>query len=255
MELNILGVQVTAIGQNATLQWITDSINTATSSYLCLCNVHTIMCAYRDPILRRKINQAALVLPDGMPLVWIGKWTGHYEIERVYGPELMLSVCENLPGLRHYFYGGETGVPEKLADSLKRHFPSIILAGCHSPPFRELTQIEQEKDIARIRETQPDIVWVGLGTPRQDHWVADHCHQLPGTILIPVGAAFDFLTGRQPQAPQWMRNRGLEWFFRLTSEPGRLWRRYLIDNPIFVLLYILQVAGIRKPPSDGEMRR
>ena len=185
---------------------------------------------------------------DGMPLVWLGRWKSQAQVNRVYGPDLMLALCQLSieGGYSHYFYGGVAGVPELLAEKLQLHFPELKIAGSYSPPFRPLTAEEDAQIIERINRTSPDIVWVGLGTPKQDLWMATHRKQLAAPVLIGVGAAFDFHTGRVPQAPRWMQNAGLEWLFRLWQEPGRLGYRYLVYNPLFVTLVLLQTLSLRK---------
>jgi N-acetylglucosaminyldiphosphoundecaprenol N-acetyl-beta-D-mannosaminyltransferase len=183
-----------------------------------------------------------------MPLVWLSRLQGFHHVERVYGPDLMLALCERLAakGYRHFFYGGAEGVPEQLASVLQKRFPGLQVAGTFSPPFRSLTADEDDRIVQMINAAAPDIVWVGLSTPKQERWMAGHRERLTAPVLIGVGAAFDFLTGRKPQAPRWMQRAGLEWLFRLLTEPRRLWRRYLINNPLFVALVVLQALGVRR---------
>jgi N-acetylglucosaminyldiphosphoundecaprenol N-acetyl-beta-D-mannosaminyltransferase len=202
----------------------------------------------RDEALQRIHNAAGLVTPDGMPLVWLSHLKGFPHVERVYGPDLMLSLCEHSieRKYRHFFYGGAQGVPEQLAANLKKTFPGLSVAGAFSPPFRPLTPKEDAQIVQMITRVNPDIVWIGLSTPKQERWMAAHVGKLAGPVLIGVGAAFDFHTGRKKQAPRWMQRSGLEWFFRLMSEPRRLWKRYLINNPAFVVLILSQALRIRK---------
>jgi len=202
----------------------------------------------RDEELRRIHNRAGLVTPDGMPLVWLSRLQSFHHVERVYGPDLMLALCERsvAKGYRHFFYGGAEGVPEQLASVLQKRFPGLQVAGTFSPPFRPLTADEDDRIVQMINAAAPDIVWVGLSTPKQERWMAGHRERLTAPVLIGVGAAFDFLTGRKPQAPRWMQRAGLEWLFRLLTEPRRLWRRYLINNPLFVALVVLQALGVRR---------
>jgi N-acetylglucosaminyldiphosphoundecaprenol N-acetyl-beta-D-mannosaminyltransferase len=159
----------------------------------------------------------------------------------------MLALCERSVGrgYRHFFYGGAEGVPERLAASLQQRFPGLLVVGTYSPPFRPLTSEEDVQVVQMINEAAPDVVWVGLGSPKQDQWMAAHVGQLAAPVLIGVGAAFDFHAGRKKQAPLWMQRSGLEWLFRLLTEPRRLWRRYLISNPKFVFLVLAQVLGLR----------
>jgi len=189
-----------------------------------------------------------LVVPDGMPLVWLGRRRGHHLPRRVYGPDLMLEFCEKTAGrgYRHFFYGGEPDVPERLADSLKRRFPTMEVCGTFSPPFRSLGPEEDQEIVTMISRAAPDVLWVGLGTPKQERWMHEHRDKLHVPVLVSVGAAFDLLSGRRNQAPRWMREHGLEWLFRLLQEPRRLWRRYLIDGTRFVVylgLYSLRLKS------------
>lgn len=246
--MNILGVGISVVNQKLVLEIVQRWMNSNNSQYMSVCNVHTVMSCFRDPSLRRAVNGAGVVAPDGMPLVWIGRMQGHAQMGRVYGPDFMLALCRESqkPGYRHFFYGGVPGVPQALADELRRRYPDLQIAGFHSPPFRPLTSTEQQEDISRINATEPHVVWVGLGTPKQDRWVADHVGLIEGAVLIPVGAAFDFITGRLPQAPPWMRDSGLEWLYRFMTEPRRLWRRYLIDNSVFIFRLLEQALGLKR---------
>ena len=203
------------------------------------------MRSQKDEKLRQIHNQAGLVTPDGMPLVWLSRLNGFPWVERVYGPDLMLAVCERSlsKGYRHYFYGGLEGVPEKLAESLRRRFPKLQIVGVYSPPFRPLTKDEDECVIQKINQAKPDIVWVGLSTPKQEYWMHEHLHRITAPVMVGVGAAFDFHAGLKKQAPRWMQRSGLEWFFRLVTEPRRLWRRYLINNPWFLWLILSPGSG------------
>jgi N-acetylglucosaminyldiphosphoundecaprenol N-acetyl-beta-D-mannosaminyltransferase len=212
------------------------------------------MASQADSELRGIHNLAGLVTPDGMPLVWIGRLQGHRQMDRVYGPDLMLALCErSVPrGYRNYFYGGAASVPEQLAEGLQSRFPGLQVSGTYSPPFRPLTPDEDADVVTKINAAQSDIVWVGLGTPKQERWMAAHVGRIDAPVLLGVGAAFDFHTGRLPQAPNWMRRSGLEWCFRLLTEPKRLWRRYLSNNPRFVALVLLQGLGLRHYSLDGE---
>ena len=250
---NILGVGINAITMAQAIDQISTWIETGARQYISVCTVHTIMECRQDERVRRAVNQAGLATPDGMPLVWLSKWQSGLEVSRVYGPDLMLALCEHAAarGYRHYFYGGAQGVPELLAARLQSRFPGLKVAGCYAPPFRPLTAEEEAQIIARINQAAPDIVWVGLGTPKQDLWMAAHRPQLAAPVLIAVGAAFDFHTGRVAQAPRWMQRNGLEWLYRLLQEPRRLWYRYLIYNPLFVVLVIAQMLGLKRYTLTG----
>jgi len=252
-RVNILGVGVSAIAMPDALEIIESWISRRGHHYVCVANVHGIMESQHDEDLRRTYNVAGLVTPDGMPLVWVSRLRGYPNVRRVYGPDLMLSVCERSVSKQctHFLYGGEEGVAQKLRLRLEEQFPGLRIVGSHTPPFRKHTAREDEEVVREINDTKPDIVWVGLGTPKQEHWMAAHVDQLTAPVLIGVGAAFDFLAGTKRQAPVWMQKAGLEWSFRLLSEPRRLWRRYLLYNPQFTLLVLLQTLGI-KPYSGSE---
>jgi N-acetylglucosaminyldiphosphoundecaprenol N-acetyl-beta-D-mannosaminyltransferase len=211
--------------------------------YVCVTGVHGVMESQRDEALKDIHNASGLTTPDGMPVVWAGRAAGA-RISRVYGPDLMLALCSVAEerGWSHYFYGGRAGIPELLASRLRQRFPRLRVAGTHSPPFRPLTPKEDAELVDSINAAGPDILWVGLSTPKQERWMADHVGRLDAPVLIGVGAAFDIHAGTLPQAPRWMQRSGLEWFYRLIREPRRLWRRYLRNNPAF--LYRI----IRNPP-------
>jgi N-acetylglucosaminyldiphosphoundecaprenol N-acetyl-beta-D-mannosaminyltransferase len=245
-RVNILGVGVSPVNSTTALQRIEGWIEEGVSSYVCVTGVHGIMESQRNPAIREIHNQAGMVTPDGMPLVWISRLRGNKHVERVYGPDLMLALLERSRerGYRNFFYGGQDGIPELLISRFQERFPGLQVAGGYSPPFRSLTAVEDDEIVHRIRRSAPDIIWVGLSTPKQEIWMADHVSKLDSMVLIGVGAAFDFHAGVKPQAPRWMQRNGLEWLFRLLTEPGRLWRRYLINNPLFVLMILAQSLGI-----------
>jgi N-acetylglucosaminyldiphosphoundecaprenol N-acetyl-beta-D-mannosaminyltransferase len=242
---NILGVGVSAINPAQALQTIDGWIHRREQKYVCVTGVHGIMESQRDTKLKEIHNHAGLVTPDGMPLVWLSRLKGFRWVERVYGPDLMLAICEQslVKGYRHYFYGGAKDVAEKLVTRLTRQFSGLQIAGFWSPPFRPLTRDEDEELIQLMNGTQPDIVWVGLSTPKQEYWMHQHLGRVRAPVMIGVGAAFDFHAGVKRQAPRWMQKSGLEWSFRLLTEPRRLWRRYLINNPMFLWMVLLQALG------------
>lgn len=244
---DVLGVDVSAIDMDLALRTLDDWIEHGERSYVCITGVHGVMESQDDPELKRIHNEAGMVTPDGMPLVWFSRLQGRRHVERVYGPDLLLASCERsvARGYRHYFYGGNEGVPELLAERLCDRFPGLQVAGTYSPPFRPLTDEEDEEVVGRINATDPDIVWVGLSTPKQERWMAAHVGRIDAAALIGVGAAFDFHAGLKAQAPRWMQRSGLEWFFRLLTEPRRLWKRYLKNNPRFIVLATAQLLGAR----------
>jgi N-acetylglucosaminyldiphosphoundecaprenol N-acetyl-beta-D-mannosaminyltransferase len=207
--------------------------------YVNVCTTGTVLECHDDARLAEIVNGAGMATPDGMPLVWLGRAKG-FEMERVYGPDLMVRVIEHgqSAGLRHFFYGATHQTLERLVERLTRRFPGLVVASAYAPPFRALNDDEITCIASTINEARPDVVWVGLGTPKQDFWVAQFRPLLEAPVLIAVGAAFDFHAGTVRQAPRWMMGIGLEWFFRLLMEPRRLWRRYLIGNARFVCLLL-----------------
>ncbi len=250
-RVNVLGVGISAIDMGSTVALVRHWIDNHESRYVCVRDVHGVVACQRDDELRTIHNRADLVTPDGMPLVWLAR-REYPHVERVYGPDLMLELCRESirPGWRHFFYGGAEGVPERLAEGLGRRFPGLQVADTLSPPFRPLTTAEDEEITKRIRESQAQIVWVGLSTPKQEYWMASHVNRLGPSILIGVGAAFDFHSGRKRQAPRWIQRSGFEWLFRLASEPRRLGARYLLNNPSFLALLLLKRLGLKRYSLD-----
>ncbi len=234
----VLGVRIDALQIQDVIsqmeQWITQR---DACRFIAVTNVHVVMEAQHDLSFRRILGTADLCVPDGMPLVWLGQFRGYPLKERVYGPDLLLRFCgdTNSKCVRHFFYGGAAGVPEALASALRSRFPMLVIAGTYSPPFRPLTPEEDASVVAMINRTEADVLWVGLGCPKQERWMYEHRDKLNVPVLVGIGQAFDIHAGRLKQAPIWMRERGLEWLFRLASEPRRLWRRYLILNTKFIV--------------------
>jgi exopolysaccharide biosynthesis WecB/TagA/CpsF family protein len=255
ISFEVLGVRVHAAQlQNAVARmekWIHDRDRCHT---IAPTSMHGIVEAQHDPSFKEILNSTDVVAPDGMPLVWLGRRRGHPLPRRVYGPDLMLDFCEKTAGrgYRHFFYGGEPGVPERLAESLKRRFPSLEVCGTFSPPFRPLHPEEDKEIVSMISRAAPDVLWVGLGTPKQERWMHEHRDQLHVPVLVSVGAAFDILSGQRNQAPRLMREHGLEWLFRLVQEPRRLWRRYLVYGAQFIAY--LSLESLRLKDSGGGQR-
>jgi N-acetylglucosaminyldiphosphoundecaprenol N-acetyl-beta-D-mannosaminyltransferase len=232
---------------------ISSWVATGERTYVCVSGVHGIMESQKDSALRDIHNASGLTVPDGMPLVWLGRRAGATWMDRVYGPDLLLKVLETGldAGWRHYFYGGASGVPDELVDRLATRYPGLQSVGVWSPPFRELTEVEIREVAERINGAQPDVVWVGLSTPKQEKWMARIRPLLAAPVLVGVGAAFDMHSGRLKQAPRWMQERGLEWLYRLLREPRRLWRRYLSNNPRFMWAVAWhRPALVREPPAN-----
>ncbi|MFS0738646.1 WecB/TagA/CpsF family glycosyltransferase [Sphingomonas sp. 1P06PA] len=206
------------------------------AQFICVRDVHGVMLAQDDDGLMDIHRQAGMVLPDGMPLVGLARWRGHSHVARTCGPDFVDALCAGgiATGLRHYFFGGKPGVAEAMAAALADRHPGLVVAGTSTPPFRTLSMEEDGAATQQIIDAKPDIVWIGLSTPKQEYWMRDHVDRIPGATLIGVGAAFDFHTGAVSRAPRWMQRSGLEWLHRLVSEPRRLWRRYLVLAPRFV---------------------
>ncbi len=237
-KINIFGVRVDAINLTLACQYLEDRIKRRQKTYVCIAPVATIVDCQKDAKYREIVNNAGMVTPDGMPVVWMGKLKGSRTIQRTYGPDVMRDFCQlsQQKGYRHYFYGGTESTLDKLKINLKAQFSNLGVAGFFSPPMRNSGEQEEQKILNQINRTKPDILWVGLGSPKQDYWMVNHRDELDVPVMIGVGAAFDFLAGTKPQAPVWMRRSGLEWIFRLCTEPKRLWKRYLVGNTIFMCL-------------------
>lgn len=205
------------------------------------------MAAQDDPAVMDALRGADMVTADGMPLVWLQRAEGFHDAGRVYGPDLLLALCEltATEDARHYFLGGEPGVAEKLAAALRAKFPDITISGYSAPSVSGTVETADPDLIERINAARADVVWVGLGAPKQDLWMCRYRPHLDASLLIGVGAAFDFIAGTKRQAPRWMRSVGLEWLFRLLNEPGRLWRRYLIYNSRFVYAIFRDHTGLK----------
>jgi len=247
-RVNVLGVGVSVLNLQTALAAIADAVQQKRKGYICVTGVHGVMEAQNDENFRAILNQAFLCTPDGMPMVWMGKIHGHSEMRRVYGPDLMLEVCawSEKNQCRHFFFGGADGVADKLAEKLKARFPKMQIVGTFTPPFRPLNPAEKKELREKIRAARPDILWVGLSTPKQEKFMAEFSPTLEATLTIGVGAAFDFHSGRIKQAPRWMQRSGLEWFYRLCTEPRRLARRYFRNNPLFVAKIAGQLCGLKK---------
>ena len=212
------------------------------SVYIVAANVHVVMMGYWQSAYQKIINNAALVTPDGMPLVWGLKLLGAKEATRVYGPDLMIALCDRCSRVKIpiYLYGGTTNMLEQLISNLQSKFPELMIAGSYSPPFRSLTPEEEAEDRERINKSGAKIVFVGLGCPKQEEWMSRQQGKLDA-VMVGVVAAFSFHSGEVSQAPRWMMGAGLEWLYRFIQEPGRLWQRYLVNNPTFVVLFGLQL--------------
>jgi N-acetylglucosaminyldiphosphoundecaprenol N-acetyl-beta-D-mannosaminyltransferase len=242
----VLGTRVSATQIPEVVSQIREWIEQKRSGcYITVTGMHGIMESRHDSCFKAILEKADLVVPDGMPLVWLGRLRGHPLKRRVYGPELMETFCrETGAQYRHFLYGGASEVPDLVAAKLRRLYGTRV-TGTYSPPFRPLTESEEQQVATLVRAAAPDVLWVGLSTPKQERWMAEHLSALNVPVMIGVGAAFDFLIGRVAQAPPWMQEHGLEWFFRLVHEPRRLWRRYLIYGSAFLWNVTLEMLGIK----------
>ena len=238
---------ISAINLDLAEAAVAQALERKAKGYVCVTGVHGVSEAQHDPAFRAILNHSFLTTPDGMPTVWMGRWQGFRQMQRVYGPDLMLRLCEftRQRGFTHFFYGGAPGVAEALKARLELRFPGLKVVGTYTPPFRPLTREEEDELARRVRELKPDIFWVGLSTPKQEKFMAQHWQKLDATLFFGVGAAFDFLAGTMRQAPRWMQRNGLEWLFRLACDPGRLWKRYLKNNPLFLFRAACQLAHLR----------
>lgn len=243
----VLGVRVNAVQIPQVIDWMEYCIHDrGRARYVAVTGMHGVTESHQNPEFRSILKDADLVVPDGMPLVWLGRLRGFSHLERrVYGPELMETFCrETGAKYRHFFYGGAPGIADRLAQvEQERH--GIRIAGTYCPPFRPLTAEEDKAVIAMINEAAPDVVWVGLSTPKQERWMYEYRNRLNVPLLLGVGAAFDLNSGHLKQAPEWMREHGLEWLFRLMAEPKRLWRRYLVQGSRFVWNVLLELTALR----------
>lgn len=232
---NVLGTKFNLVSYEDVLTTIAGWREDGERHYITITPPHTVLLCHRDPKLKQATDRAALTLPDGVGIILAAKLLRYPNRGRVSGPTLMLRLCDwgRTHGLRHFFYGGLPGVAEALRDRLIDRFPGFRVVGTCGPPFRELTGTEDAAAVKQINDCQPDVVWVGLGSPKQEKWMAQHVERVQAAALIGVGAAFDFHSGRVKWAPQWMRKAGIEWAYRLSKEPGRMWRRN-VDSVVFM---------------------
>jgi N-acetylglucosaminyldiphosphoundecaprenol N-acetyl-beta-D-mannosaminyltransferase len=247
--VDVVGVPVALTDYAHTLDWIDAMIARRQQGYVCVCNVHTLMASAEDPALRRTLLDSSLNVPDGQPLVWAINALGHSLPSRVYGPELMSRACARASAAktRFYLYGGRNdGALEQLTLNLRRRYPGVRIVGGYSPPHRPLTPQERVEVVQDINRSGADVVWVGIGVPKQEKWMASMRAELEAPVLVGVGAAFDFHAGLVPQAPSWLQDAGLEWAYRLVQEPRRLWRRYLRYNPRFLSAFARQLLAHRR---------
>ncbi|OQW33661.1 MAG: teichoic acid biosynthesis protein [Nitrospira sp. SG-bin1] len=221
------------------------------SRYVSICNVHSVVTAKQNPAFRRVINEGDMATPDGMPLVWVLRSIGFQWQERINGPDLMWRLCGQAAekGLSIFLYGSTSETLERLTNTLRIAFPQLTIAGVHSPPFRLLSDEEEQEMTDRLNSSGAHIVFVGLGCPKQEFWMAAHRGKVRA-VMIGVGAAFDYHAGTVKRAPLWMQQSGLEWLFRLVCEPKRLWKRYLVTNSLFLTYLGFELFGAKRNASS-----
>jgi N-acetylglucosaminyldiphosphoundecaprenol N-acetyl-beta-D-mannosaminyltransferase len=254
-SFEVAGARIDAVTLDATIKILEEWIRERRREYVVLLGAHGIVEMQSEPTLRQVDNAAGLVTPDGMPNVWLGKWKGYREIEKVYAPDIMSAAfTRGLElGWRHFFYGGKEGVADALADRMRARHPGIVIAGTYCPPFRALSDAEVATVASRINDSRPDLVWVGLGCPKQDFWMARFRPHLDAPVLLGVGAGFDFLSGTMPLAPRWVQRSGFEWLYRLFSDPRRLWPRYSRVIPRFMVVFLREVLRGRHRAPRGAV--
>ena len=248
-QFEVLGVRLHAMDLALATAAALEAVRLRRKGYVCVTGVHGVSEAQSDAGFRRILNGAFLNTTDGMPLVWLGRRALGPQVQRVYGPDLMLEVChatQSLP-VRHFLYGGAPGLAEELRARLEARFPGVTICGTFCPPFRALRAEEEAALAALVRASRPDIMWIGLSTPKQERFMAEYLPRLETTLMFGVGAAFDFHAGRIAQAPAWMQRAGLEWFYRMCREPRRLARRYLVNNPLFLARLLGARLGFYRP--------
>lgn len=245
---NVLGVGISVIDMDDAVRLSDSLIHSRDRHYVCVTDVHGVIEAQSDAGFRSILNESFITTPDGMPLVWVGHIQGHKNMRRVYGPDYLLEMCRVSVdrGYRHFFFGGKPGVAERLSLELQERFPGLQVAGTYTPPFRALTPSEEDELEELVSSASPDVFWVGLGSPKQERFMAKYCGRLDAKLMVGVGAAFDIHSGSVKEAPQWLKTAGLQWLHRLLQEPRRLWKRYLICVPSFIWKISLQLLGIRK---------
>lgn len=224
--------------------WITQKKKT----YVCVAPASTIVDCQSNKEYRDIVNHADMVTPDGMPLVWLGRAAGHRTIDRTYGPDLMRAFCDlsQQKGYKHFLYGGTSESLKQFEEKLISLYPKLNIVGSYAPPFRPAHSVEEDEIIHQINSSGADVIWIGLGSPKQDYWMVDHRKRIHVPVMVAVGAAFDFIAGVKKQAPVWIQRSGFEWLFRLCSEPKRLWKRYLFGNAKFIFYIIKYLISGRK---------
>lgn len=255
----VLGVSVAALDMERAIRYIAAELRSRRKGYVCMAGVHGIMEARRNPEIAAMFAGSRITLPDGMPTVWVGRWQGHKRMQRIAGPDLMLEVFRRreFAGYKHFLYGGEPGVAERLRDQLNSEYPWSRIVGTYTPPFRDLSADEEQGLVERVRQLKPDMIWVGISTPKQERFMHRYLALLDTTLMFGVGAAYDFHTGRLKDSPHWVKTIGMQWFHRLLQDPRRLWKRYLRNNPAFLWHISMQLSGLTSYapiPPDAPSR-
>jgi N-acetylglucosaminyldiphosphoundecaprenol N-acetyl-beta-D-mannosaminyltransferase len=252
----VLGIDVDAINMEGGVRSVATALQSSQKGYVCVAGVHGIMEAHRSPRLAGIYANSELTIPDGMPLVWVGRAQGHASMERVTGPDLMIEIFQRqeFANVTHYLYGGDEGVAEELRDKLTERFPWVKIVGTGMPPYGSLSAAEQKAFVKEISELKPDIIWVGISCPKQEQFMADYLPLLETKLMFGVGAAFDYHTGRIKDCAKWVKSAGLQWLHRLMQDPQRLWRRYLRNNSTFLWHIALQVSGLREYPVTPQAK-
>lgn len=246
-SLNVLGIPISAVTLPRAAELIAELAQQGNSSTVAIAAVHSVIDAQDDPGAKKAMREAALCVPDGVPLVWLLRLCGYKNVSQVCGTDLMLELSRVMAakGLSAYYFGGQPGVAETLAARLAHDYPGLRTAGVHSPPFKDMDEDEKTRIADMINQANADIVWIGLGAPKQERWMNEFRPRLTAPVLIGAGAAFDFNTGRMTRAPRWMQKCALEWVYRLVKEPRRLWRRYLRNNPLFLWYVFCQCTRLK----------
>lgn len=254
---NVLGINVSAIDLPEAVEMADRWIAEGNRGYICVTGVHGVMEAQSDPELRHILNHAFINTPDGMPMSWVGRLQGFSKMDRVFGPDFMASLCQLSVerNYRQFLYGGEPGVAELLKEKLESRFPGLQIVGTYTPPFRDLTVEEEGQLTYQLQELQPHIVWIGLSTPKQERFMARYIDCLDVPLLVGVGAAFDYHTGRIRDCPSWIKRAGMQWLHRLLQDPKRLWKRYLKNNPAFLWRITLQIFKLKEYPAFAKRVR
>jgi len=255
---NILGLRIDAVNMSMAVETVESAVKNKRNGYVCVAGVHGVMEAFRDRDLASMFANAFLVVPDGMPTIWVGHLQGLRQMERVFGPDLMLELIarSQTTGFSHFLCGGDYGVAEELRHTLQQEFPLARIVGTYTPPFHSMTSEEEDQLVEKLNHLTPDIVWVGLSTPKQEKFMARLQSRVPPTVMIGVGAAFDFHTGRIKDSPAWVKRSGLQWCHRLMQEPSRLWKRYLVNNSQFLYEIGMQFTGMKHfdpPRRSGDV--